>query len=293
MGKGQGHIKGQGDRISRRRFVLGGSALLAGAAASELFYRQPRALVVEEVSLATAKVPPGRELRMVQLSDLHMRHFGSYQEKVVRTVNQLAPELILLTGDYVERHRTLEGLRDFCRELVAPGGIFAVQGNWEYWARLEGQKLRQNLADVGARLLINERADLVLGDLPVSILGLDYPSPADHLRVLLGAADSSRLNLLLSHVPAFDHSLLGSAADLVLCGHTHGGQVRLPLLPPLVRPRFTGRFSDGLYRVGDRATPLYVNRGVGTSALPIRFLCPPEVTLITLKGLAQSPASSS
>jgi predicted MPP superfamily phosphohydrolase len=95
--------------------------------------------------------------------------------------------------------------------------------------------------------------------------------------------DPARVNLLLSHVPAFDHQRLDGRTDLILCGHTHGGQVRLPFLPPLYLPRFSGRFVEGMFRVGPHATPLYVTRGIGTSLFPVRFLCPPEITLLRLQ----------
>ena len=74
------------------------------------------------------------------------------------------------------------------------------------------------------------------------------------------------------------------SADLILCGHTHGGQVRLPLIKPFHLPRHSGQFISGLYRVGQKRVPLYVSRGIGTSILPVRFFCPPEISLIRLYG---------
>jgi hypothetical protein len=100
---------------------------------------------------------------------------------------------------------------------------------------------------------------------------------------LQAQADPARFNVLLSHVPAFAHEQLDQRIGLILCGHTHGGQVRLPVLPPLILPRFSGRFVAGLYRVGRYDTPLYVNRGIGTSVLPARFFCRPEITVVTLE----------
>jgi predicted MPP superfamily phosphohydrolase len=94
--------------------------------------------------------------------------------------------------------------------------------------------------------------------------------------------DSQRYNLLLSHVPAFAHELLNKHINLILSGHTHGGQVRLPLLPPLYLPRYAGRFVAGHYRVSQHQIPLYVSRGIGTSILPVRFLCRPEIGLFEL-----------
>jgi hypothetical protein len=268
--------------ISRRRFLLGGGLTLGGLVLGDAVYREPRAFQVEEVSLPLAKVPPGRELRIVHISDLHIRTLHGYYKEVAKAIASLSPELILLTGDYLEKNRSIRNVRKFLKMLRAPQGVFAVQGNWEYWARVEGENLRRHFAQVGVALLINRRHDLVLQGVPVSILGLDYPSATDNLLVLQQNADPSRLNLLLSHVPAFEHESLSAQVDLILCGHTHGGQVRLPFVPPFYLPRFSGRFVNGLYRVGDSGIPLYVTRGVGTSLLPVRFLCRPEITLLRL-----------
>jgi predicted MPP superfamily phosphohydrolase len=268
--------------ISRRRFLLGGGLTLGGLVLGDAVYREPRAFQVEEVSLPLAKVPPGRELRIVHISDLHIRNLHGYYKEVANAIASLSPELILLTGDYLERNRSIRNVQKFLKMLKAPQGIFAVQGNWEYWARVEGENLRRHFAGVGVTLLLNRRHDLTLQGVPVSILGLDYPSPTDNLLLLQRRADPSRLNLLLSHVPAFAHESLNDRVDLILCGHTHGGQVRLPFVPPFYLPRFSGRFIGGLYQVGESGIPLYVTRGVGTSLLPVRFLCRPEITLFRL-----------
>lgn len=269
-------------RWSRRGF-LGSAGLAAGAlVAAKSWYWEPRDVRVEELVLPLAKLPPGRELRIVQLSDLHLDRLTGYFERVAALANDLQPDLLLLTGDYLEQARNLKGVRKFLELLKARHGGYAVQGNWEYWARLEGENLRRQFARAEVGLLINERVDLDIQDTPLSILGLDYPSTADNLTALQQHIDPRRVNLLLSHVPAFNHEALGSAVDLILCGHTHGGQVRLPLLPPVYLPRYSGRFISGLFRVGPAATPLYVTRGIGTSVLPVRFLCPPEITLLRL-----------
>ncbi len=268
--------------ISRRRFIIGASVGAGLAVLANGVVREPHAVRVEEIRIPLAKIPPGRDIRIVHLSDLHMRSFSGYFRKVARLVMDLEPEVILLTGDYLEKERNLGGVREFLHYLQAPGGIFGVQGNWEYWARIEGENLRRHFARWGATLLIDERIDSEIQGVPVSISGLDYPSPADALRSLQRQADPGRLNLLLSHVPAFAHDQLDDRFDLLLAGHTHGGQVRLPFLFPFYLPRFSADFVAGLYRVGPAQTPLYVTRGIGTSVLPVRFLCPPEITLLRL-----------
>lgn len=221
---------------------------------------------------------------MLQISDLHLSSFNRYFAKVARKVVDLRPDLIVLTGDYLEEERNIRGVLEFLKELKAPHGIYAVQGNWEYWSRLEGENLRRHFAGVGVKLLINERADLEINGSALSILGLDYPSTTDYVNQLQKDIDPQRFNLLLSHVPAFAHEQLNKHIDLILSGHTHGGQIRLPLLPPIYLPRYSGRFVAGFYHVSRHRIPLYVSRGVGTSVLPLRFLCRPEIGLFELSG---------
>ncbi|MEZ4485664.1 MAG: metallophosphoesterase [Syntrophotaleaceae bacterium] len=221
-------------------------------------------------------------MRVVHLSDLHLRSLPDHFTAAAATINELRPDLILLTGDYLDQARRLDGALDFLRLLQAEGGIFAVQGNWEYWARLEGDPLRRRLASVGVELLIDQRHDLLIRGIPLSILGIDYPSAHDSLSKIRQTAQPERLNIVLSHVPAFGHDTLGSLADLILSGHTHGGQVRLPWVPPFYLPRFSAPFVAGLYRVTANRIPLYVNRGMGTSVLPVRLFCQPEIALLQL-----------
>lgn len=275
------------DRPERRKFLSRSASLLTvfggGFSVRGLWY-EPRHAVVEERELISTKIPPGREVRIVHLSDLHIRTFHHYYKGVAAQVATLGADVVLLTGDYLEEDRNLTGVVRFLQMLRPPQGVYGVQGNWEYWSRLEGENLRRRFAGAGATLLINERNDLEVAGVSLSLLGLDYPSTSDALKSLQARTDPRRLNLLMSHVPAFDHRQLDARWDLILCGHTHGGQVRLPGLPPLHLPMYSGDFVAGQYRVGAHATPLYVTRGIGTSIFPARLFCPPEITLFRLVG---------
>lgn len=266
--------------LSRRRFLSLGMFGLAGALIADSAWYEPQALQVERTIVPLDS--HGGTVRLVQISDLHLSRFNRYFSKVASQVASLQPDLIVLTGDYLEEERNIRGVLSFLRELKAPHGIYAVQGNWEYWSRLEGENLRRHFAGAGVKLLINERADLEINGRALSILGLDYPSSADYLHRLQQDIDPRRFNLLLSHVPAFAHEQLNEQISLILSGHTHGGQVRLPYLPPFYLPRFSGRFVAGFYQVSQHRIPLYVSRGVGTSVLPVRFFCRPEVGLFEL-----------
>ena len=266
--------------VSRRRFLSLGMAGIAGTIVADAAWYEPQGLKVERIALPSKS--PGGPVRLLQISDLHLSNFNRYFAKVTKQVADLQPDLIVLTGDYLEEERNIRGVLSFLKELQATHGIYAVQGNWEYWSRLEGENLRRHFAGVGVKLLINERADLVINGRALSIYGLDYPSVTDRLQQLLTEVDPQRFNLLLSHVPAFAHEHLNEHIHLILSGHTHGGQVRVPFLPPLYLPRYSGRFVSGFYQVSQHRIPLYVSRGVGTSVLPLRFFCRPEIGLFTL-----------
>lgn len=276
----QGSSPRQG--VSRRRFLTFGLTGFLGLFFAETAWYEPQALQTEKSSLATSQ--PGDTIRMVQISDLHLSRYSSYFKNVIRQVALLKPDVIVLTGDYLEEERNIRGVLNFLAELSAPYGIYAVQGNWEYWSRLEGENLRRHFSGAGVNLLINERADLHIRGQILSIYGLDYPSSADYLKKLQKEINPGSYNVLLSHVPAFSHEYLSQHINLILSGHTHGGQIRLPLLPPFYLPRYSGRFVAGYYQVSQHKIPLYVSRGVGTSVLPLRFLCRPEISMFELKG---------
>jgi len=266
--------------VSRRRFLVGGAATCGALFLGDTLWYEPRTPRIERLVLPGEAT--GLRVRLVHISDLHLKRLSDYHVKVAEAIHGLRPDAILLTGDYLEEERNIKGVLGFLEMLEAPHGVFAVQGNWEYWSRLEGENLQRHFAGVGVRLLINQRQDVEISGRQISILGLDYPSTADQLRTLQSGLDRQRWNIILSHVPAFAHERLDPAVRLILCGHTHGGQVRLPKLPPLYLPLYSGRFVAGRYTVGPHRTPLYVNRGLGTSVLPMRFLCRPEITLIEL-----------
>jgi len=272
-------------RLSRRRLLQGGLLGFGGLVVGDGLFYEPRTPLIENLRFSSPKLSPGERLRLLQLTDLHIGSLSSYHRRIARQVKALNPDLVLLTGDYLEERRNLREVQRFLALLKGVAPTLAVQGNWEYWARLEGENLRRKFAARQVELLINEARLVNLRGIELNVLGLDYPSDSDSLVRLLEQSVPESYNLLLSHVPAFEHRLLGDRVDLVLCGHTHGGQVRLPLLPPLYLPRYSGRFIAGRYRVGPAQTPLYVSRGIGTSVLPVRMFCQPEITVIEIVGV--------
>jgi uncharacterized protein len=256
----------------RRRRVVIALALVAAALAVDALLIGPRALVV---STHTVGAPVAAPLTVVQLSDLHTTGFGSLERAVVDRVAEARPDVVVVTGDVVDSG-DLEPARALFTRLHAPLGVFVVRGNWENWRPPPGEAAFY--ASVGATLLVND-GRLVRPD--VWIAGVDDPlsGPAD-FAAATAAAGAGALRIVLVHSPAaFDVS--ARDGDLVLAGHTHGGQVRLPLVGALWTPPGSGRFVEGWYD-GRGGARLFVSRGIGTSILPVRFLCAPEVARIVV-----------
>ena len=282
--------------LNRRQFLarLALAGLLSGGAGTAYALREAHAPVVERLGYALRHLPAAFDgLRVAFLTDTHHGPFvpASYLERVVRLTNALTPDLILLGGDYVQRRRPLypQGSQ---RHLVAPGvaalaglraplGRYAVLGNHDH--KVSAMLTRRALATHGFVELTNSGVFLERGDARLYLCGVDdLRTGKPNLRRALHGCGPDDACLLLSHNPDFVEHLRDPRVDLVLSGHTHGGQVVLPVLgAPTTASRYGQKYRAGL--VQGPTARVYVSRGIGTIGLPIRWGAPPEVTLITLR----------
>lgn len=255
-----------------------GLAQLARAA-----FAEPFALTVERHAISLPRLPRILNgLRIVQLTDLHHSPFtGSGQlEHAIETANSLKPDIIALTGDYVSHEREYAAP---CAELVgrlrAKHGVFAVLGNHDHWtdAPLVADLFRAE----GIRVLINEGLRFELAGASFWLAGVDDTMVGlEDLPLALAGSQADEMKLLLAHNPTILRRAARANVDLVLSGHTHGGQVAWRSERSASgKPR--RRILRGLGRRGD--TQIYVSRGLGTVVLPIRYGSPPEVTLLELR----------
>jgi len=268
-------------RLSRREFLLGAAAAAAAAAplpalasAAEVT-PEPHQIVVPDLS------PAHDGLRIAQLSDLHVGSLTPIERirSAIDQANRFRPDLVVLTGDYLTRERGgVSLMREQLGGLAAP--TLATLGNHDRWVDPDGAGAA--LTHLGYGVLVNENTTIMLRGEPFTVIGIDdlWTYSADPPLAMKGAAPGSRL--YLAHVPRTADLLANWGRPmLLLSGHTHGGQVNVPLLTPAIRWIAREPYIDGLYRVGK--VQLYVNRGVGNVGMALRLNAPPEVSLLTLR----------
>jgi predicted MPP superfamily phosphohydrolase len=279
----------------RRERVLGATAIvvgvLAGAAAVEGFLREPFQLDVTRLRIESPLLPRGFDgMKIVQLSDLHLHRVSRAYRMAIDVIGREHPSLVVITGDLVDRADETAECLAFLTELRAAAGapVVVVPGNWDHRTFPTRQSIaawhERLQAETGIRVLVNQNVVLRRGGDHIWLVGTDDPyfGHVDLDASFKGVPDTA-FALVLTHAPeAFEELAQRPAARLVLAGHTHGGQVRLPFIGAMRVPsRYGTRFARGLFKLGD--TFFYVNAGMGMSHLPVRFLCRPELTVLTLK----------
>ncbi|QRG69811.1 metallophosphoesterase [Brevibacillus choshinensis] len=243
-----------------------------------------------EVTQVPIEVPSLPEtfkgMKLVHFSDLHLGHYCEPEDvrHVVELIMQERPDMICFTGDLVdESTRYLSAVVPILRQLRAPFGKYAVLGNHDYRMR-EQHVVRDALSSSGFEVLDNRHIRVEKQGSALCVAGVDD--------VLFGVPDLTRAVaeipagdtvILLAHEPDFAQEAAAFPIHLQLSGHSHGGQVRLPLIGPILTPKLSQKYVQGLYRVEKKDMQVYTTRGIGTTILPIRFLCRPEVTVLTLR----------
>lgn len=247
------------------------------------FIIEPNRFVVTHHQLNQQFVSETNSFKVVQISDLHLKQFNNRSRHIAEQINKLDPDIILFTGDSIDKVKQIDGFERFLSLLNKQTAKYAIIGNWEYWAGIDLKRLAQIYATYNCRLLINESILHKYGDHTILITGLDdLVGNPDLIKSLQGVRPQPN-HLLLAHSPAYRD--LFSSDELakirqykpqyMLSGHTHGGQISLFGFTPL-RPNGSGRYVSGWYR--DGAMALYVSRGLGVSVLPVRIGVVPEIS---------------
>lgn len=272
--------------LTRRDFLRGTAALGLAAAAPAAVAASHDGPRVERVDFAVDGLDPRHDgLRVAQLSDIHVgeRTPAERVAAAIQLANAFAPDLVVLTGDFLARERSGVGLVE--EQLGGlQGPVVAVLGNHDHWVDPLGAA--RALEGHGYAVLRNQHTRLRLRGAPFHVVGIDdlLTGHADPARALAGLPAGSRL--VLAHGPRTADILRGAEKPmLVLSGHTHGGQINVPGLTRfLLRSLVHEPYDRGLFRLG--AVQLYVNRGIGNSGVRLRVNSDPEVTLATLRATA-------
>jgi predicted MPP superfamily phosphohydrolase len=277
--------------LTRRNFLR----LTAASAAGMALYAGEIARHALEVVCLTVALPHLPDafagMKIAQISDIHFEEYteASFLQAVVRRVNALDPQLVVLTGDFVSAqplpHRWDRRLSYHCAEVLSSIQCplrYAILGNHDVLAGASA--VTDALESHGIPVLADRSVPLERDGERLWLAGTrdaleQHPNMAAALPA--GRRSDREPLILLAHEPDFADRIVGSHVDLVLSGHTHGGQVRLPFAPPVMLPAMGIRYLHGLFKLPD-GMQLYVNRGIGTVGLPFRFRCPPEITVLTL-----------
>lgn len=277
-----------------------GGAIAAAIGAYSLLYEQ-FSIRVREIELAFPNLPPAFDgYTLLHLSDLHLTKLGLLEKRTMEIVSRREVDGCVITGDVTANPRASDIFRRVCSAIPHRDPILSVLGNSEHKPWLDPDILIQALTFDGHKMLVNSSMTIQRGADSITVVGLDDPySRFDDLDAAFRGVDPHGFIVCLTHSASVAPEVIACGADLVLAGHTHGGQVRIPGVSMFwTHMRRNKALNDGLYTPADLArrtgidpghSVLFVNRGVGTSRFHIRLLCPPEVVYITLRRLPIIP----
>jgi predicted MPP superfamily phosphohydrolase len=294
--------------LDRRSFLKAGAAMFAGS----LLAIEGRTIVIDtdDPKLVSIEIPLARlpsvwdGLTIAQLSDFHYDGRSSLVpiRKAIEMVNRLRPDLIVLTGDFVtlpflfkllhnsrQAARFAEPCAVLLSQLRAPLGVFAVLGNHDVLT--DPDFIVASLQANGMEVLRNRSVPLERQGKRLWLAGLDDALNGDaDLEITMREVPGQEPVVLLVHEPDYVRRVARYAVDLQLSGHSHGGQIVIPLIGPPYLPPLGERYPKGLYRIGPLT--LYTNAGLGTIRIPARWNCPAEVTLVRLRTAEGKAASA-
>lgn len=262
------------------------------------FIWQNNTIVISNFEYRNPKIPVDfNDFKIVQISDLHNKKFGDGQSKLLKKIDDLQPDIIVVTGDLVDRRKfNIVAASDFMEGAVKIAPVYYVSGNHEAWSG-KYKDIKEMLETLEVHVLDDISAKILKNDSEIEIMGLSDPdfltssymegTKTDSLEKALKFWKNSdredKFRILLSHRPELFQLYAENDMNLIFSGHAHGGQVRIPFIGGLIAPDqgFFPEYTSGSY-IKNNST-MFVSRGLGNSIIPLRVFNPPEIVEVTLK----------
>ncbi|MEZ5424796.1 MAG: metallophosphoesterase [Pyrinomonadaceae bacterium] len=243
---------------------------------------EANSLSVERITINLKRLPKNLDgFRLVHLSDIHHSPFTDLEHirRTVEVANSLNPDIFVLTGDYVSHESEyIVPVAEVLGDLDAEFGTYACLGNHDHWT--DGDLVTDSLQNQNIKVLNNQGFRFTARDASFWLCGVDdYMVGKTDLKAALRGAFPDEMKMLLAHNPIIVRRAARIGVDLMLSGHTHGGQVKIRDDEKRILPR--RRLKNGLHR--RKETQIYITRGIGTVVLPVRYQCPPEISHIELR----------
>lgn len=239
-------------------------------------------LELEEVAIRLSKLPKKLDgFRLVHLSDFHHSPLTDLDhiEKAVDAANALEPDMVVLTGDYVSHEAEyVRPVAEVMGRLESEYGSYACLGNHDHWT--DAALVTGELEDNGVRVLVNEGFRFTARGVSFWMCGVDdYMVKRTDVKAALHGSFPDEMKMMLAHNPVIVRQAARHGVDVMFSGHTHGGQVKIREKEKRILAH--RRLSSGLHR--RKETQIYITRGIGTVVLPVRYQCPPEISVIELR----------
>ena len=277
-------LKSSGKKITFHHQTIVGLSVFSLFILFYIYAIEPNWITVHRLTVHNAELARVLEgYKIVQITDIHLRHGLGFREKsLLKKVNALNPDLLLITGDIADGKSQIPAAIELFRGMKAKFGKWGVPGNTDL-IFMSADYLKQSLLSADVHILVDESEWVQLDNgFGFWLVGVNDPVTGHaHLKKALENVREEDAKILMAHGPQIFKDAQAYGIPLTLVGHTHGGQVGIAPLIQLSKYANRGMIMSGLHR--NDGSQIYVNRGIGTKTLPIRFLCRPEITVVSIK----------
>ena len=268
-------------KLSRRKFLKNGLLATIGLMLLDTLWFEKYVIEWNYFDISKNKE---NKIKIIQITDLHFDKLRYFHKSIAKKINKLNPNLVFITGDSVNETKHIDTLGTFLQLINTTIPKFAITGNWEYWGHVDLEQLKTMFSKHNCELLINENRTITIKNREISIIGIDdFVGGSPDFRKAVSNLKHTETNIVLSHCPQHRDTIAIEQGDiyidLVLSGHTHGGQITFLGYAPIL-PQGSGSYLKGWYT--DTEPKMYISKGIGTSAIPIRFGARAEMVEIDL-----------